>query len=342
MPTGEPAWRLPIPDAGLRRRLARFHAARMFVAAEQGNWTAFADAYECGLVLAKISTWRAAFLEQLVGSEILNLMDTELRRALAERTLDLETIESLQRIRKEQAPQINFTLAVEAERRGMLDAVQRVFTDDGRGDGLLLLRQLNDIRETPKSYLGLSGEDVKFVNVASLFMRRRAETTLRVNQLHDRLSSFVDQTPALREPFALAEASACCDVFGKYYPVIDALRPHWAKAVRAVDGARIQWAGTAVMLEIARVHAATGSWPSDLRELSAVDFMDPLSGLPFRYTLRDPAAAAAQHAYLFYSVGLDGIDDGGFMRPGREADALMFGGISGVDFLFNAPRPSPE
>ena len=72
---------------------------------------------------------------------------------------------------------------------------------------------------------------------------------------------------------------------------------------------------TALALE--RFHRRTGYYPTTLEELSwmlpplcANDFMD---GQPLRYRLTEDGH------YVLYSIGLDGVDDGGVQQPRRRA-----------------------
>lgn len=340
-PVGVAAWEMLSPDAGKRRKLARLCAARMYIAQETRDWSEFVVAYEQGLVLSKISSWRPFLIEQMVAAAISDLMEQELSRAMVSNTMDLSTLDALDKARRRWAPTTNLGLAVEGERRIMLDAVQRTFSDDGRGGGTQLFDRINALRDPPNTYFGLSGDNVKYLNSAGLFMRGRAETTMRVNALMDVLIETidVDMVPYRRGHLVFAEFDGRVMSWQKYYPVIEVMTPNWLRAIRSADSAKVIRAGTGVMLGIERYRIENGRWPEDLAAIRGIDATDPLNGRPFVYRLVQPNAPTAERAYLLYSIGLDDIDNQGLMKVGRERDALMFGGVEGVDYLFNAPRP---
>ncbi len=103
---------------------------------------------------------------------------------------------------------------------------------------------------------------------------------------------------------------------------------------------------TAIALE--RFHGRHGSYPKTLSELAPewlknppVDFMD---GQPIRYRLTDDGH------FVLYSVGLDGVDNGGEMRRPRRAspggapyeDPREFGFRQGVDLVWPRPASAAE
>jgi hypothetical protein len=62
---------------------------------------------------------------------------------------------------------------------------------------------------------------------------------------------------------------------------------------------------------LAEYKIAHGSYPEALEAIGGPDIIDPLSGKPFIYGLKDGA-------FLLYSVGPNGIDDGGSKEPGSR------------------------
>jgi hypothetical protein len=95
---------------------------------------------------------------------------------------------------------------------------------------------------------------------------------------------------------------------------------------------------TLTAIALARFRLAHGSFPRDLSELSPVLLAqppyDPMSGKALHYR---PGPAGE---FLLYSIGLDGVDDGG--NPGADSSTNRFGFWDGRDAVWPWPAQPPD
>jgi hypothetical protein len=98
-------------------------------------------------------------------------------------------------------------------------------------------------------------------------------------------------------------------------------------------------AGLGVMAALEQYRAEHGEYPADLEALVPGQLkMIPTdlfadSG-PLAYKRIDPATDPFKRSYLLYSVGLDGIDNGG-APPSKDRGVVR---QKGIDFIINAPE----
>ena len=95
------------------------------------------------------------------------------------------------------------------------------------------------------------------------------------------------------------------------------------------------------MLSIEQHRASAGQYPGSLTDLIPAILdelpLDPYSAEGFIY--REVSENLESAGYLLYSVGADGVDNGGTMSADDPSDALTLDSGDGLDFVFNKPRP---
>ena len=213
------------------------------------------------------------------------------------------------------------------ERLFFEDAVQRMFSDDGNGDGRLTPRGLrwiaqissiwgNDPREVKKSemLLGLSGPAL------SAFMLGRRDMAAEFDRVMDMIEADADVPLWERETSRVDELlSKWMDSSTERFrrlpvalltPVLDkaAINAEFAMMRRDVTL-------TAIALEVFR--RKHGRWPDALTELTPSILpalpIDRFDGQPLRYVVKDGKP-------MLYSVGTDREDDGGVLPPTMTMD----------------------
>ncbi len=94
------------------------------------------------------------------------------------------------------------------------------------------------------------------------------------------------------------------------------------------------------MLSIEQHRASSGQYPSSLTDLipAILDDLphDPYSAEGFIY--RKVSENLESAGYFLYSVGADGVDNGGTTSADDPNDAFTADSNEGLDFVFNKPR----
>lgn len=334
---GEALTEMLIPELGQCRRLVKFNSARMLVATESGDWEEFVDAYEQSLVLARLCSTRAFVISQLVRYACDFYSARELRFALAGNKLELPILKKLKEVRERQNVPDRLLFATKGERLLVLDTLQRTHTDDGNGDGWLIWDRLNRVRDSAGLRWGISPENQRFFNGLALVKPTRRTTSRIVEELYSTVGESL--CVPYHHPNRLAFYRWCeqADKYAERNEFIGAVLMAWFKVMRAADTWSTEQAGTQVLLLIEMYRANTGTLPADLLACGAAMIKDPFTGDSFRYKVNDGGSE-----YVLYSVGIDGIDNGGQEKPGSEIDAIGSNDGKGFDYVFNRQRPTRD
>jgi hypothetical protein len=213
----------------------------------------------------------------------------------------------------------------------MYDLLQRVYTDNGNGDGNIIpllpdsILQLTDAIGKPSS---ASLTPALFVPLMDVFASSRKE----LRNEYDRRMDLAEQHSGVRlyelkemqNPFGDQLYSAPRYAIDPYF-LIDLLMPALDKAIMQGEYVRATRDATIAVLYAVQVHNDTGEWPADLASAGVVDAW---SGTPFLITMNNGSP-------LIYSVGFDQQDDGGE----HSKDAQRWSSWSKGDWVL---WPSPE
>lgn len=224
---------------------------------------------------------------------------------------------------------------VAQERVFVEDVLQRFYTDDGRGDGYMI-----GTAETTKIYddFGVVRPRAAFLldaigPVRSVLLPSRKSINARIDAFMA-AAAVDDQLPPWRHDERTSDARWVELMRSGIYtvvPIAESLSGNGyqgpttsAFAKRDVFEARRDGALVVLALEAAR--RRTGAYPATLDDLVPVFLprvpLDPFDGQPLRYI----APKSAADRPVLYSVGVDGVDEGG-RDPGTRA------GRSGVSDL---------
>jgi hypothetical protein len=189
----------------------------------------------------------------------------------------------------------HLTIRLESEKLWFRDLVQRIYTDDGKGDGrptaggLRLQNTLSGLDyPPPQIHAGV------LTPAASLLMASRREMTRECDRVFARLEAELEalQTPSYQLRYPLV---------GLVVPALSRVGVMREQSAMERDAVIV-----AIALELHR--RRHGDWPAALEalvpELLPAVPPDRFNGQPLRYRLLDGRP-------LVYSVGADGDDDGG-------------------------------
>ncbi|HRQ72739.1 MAG TPA: hypothetical protein PLU35_06900 [Phycisphaerales bacterium] len=290
------AWILP--ELGQARGFARMNAARMHLALEAGDLGEYADALEANLALARICAHQPLLIDALVAYAIEALAISRIRATLGAFPSEdwLDAIEgALDRQRLTVPPSFH----VGGERFWSLDAVAWTFSDPSNvrfgANSAALAAFTGGVRPTDALWVGTyRGNRDAF------------------NRYFDDAVRRADQPPHVREPAGAAPNGSLAQTFLSANET----------AMQVFDRARIDREGMRVLIALERYRMRHGDYPVTLTQLvpDCIDHisLDLWSGLPFGYVRVVPAADRLGRSYLLYSVGADGMDDGGHEAPRPE------------------------
>ncbi|MFT4594018.1 MAG: hypothetical protein ACI9JK_001742 [Phycisphaerales bacterium] len=214
-------------------------------------------------------------------------------------------------------------LRLVGERYFMYDLLQRMYTDNGNGDGSLVPLEANRIMASLTSDLTEGSlTPALFIPVMDVFASSRKE-------LKDEFDSRMDIAEQ-HSGVPLYELKAMPNAFGEQlytaprsaidpYFLINLLMPALDQAILQGEYTRAKRDATLAALYAVQVFNKTGEWPTDLVSAGVVDAW---SGAPFLITANNGSP-------LIYSVGFNQLDDGGV----HNDDAQRWSAVSTGDWV---------
>ena len=210
--------------------------------------------------------------------------------------------------------------------------MQRIYTDDGSGDGRLvlevnkdqnlfqLLAMVNDMRGTSSDrLLNNSGLAMLTLPAANLVVASRKVMTVT----YDRVTN--EALARLAEPYWQQRDKPSLDEFqsgeggplGNFkYLFVKMLTPAHEKLLRRKTASEAELDGTLIGIALEAYHRKHNKWPAALAELSPQYLpqlpSDVITGGPLVYKIVDDRP-------VVYGVGFDADDDGGRAVPENSA-----------------------
>ena len=175
---------LLLPELGKMRTLARAITADMHFAHEAGDDARAVSAATRGFALAKGCAQQLTIIDRLVGLAISALMLNEIRDELIARPYSPEQLDELAKLfDRYELPSLK--LAFEGEHLSILDSIQWTHTDNGRGNGRLIVSQA-------QGFVTMGGPTPSvlpagLVNLASIAFPSKRQTTLQANEMFELL-----------------------------------------------------------------------------------------------------------------------------------------------------------
>ncbi len=203
---------------------------------------------------------------------------------------------------------------VEGERALFRDMVQRSFTDDGRGDGRCIAAGSNRLYPTGSGAAGSATMlDTLTGPLAGLVSPGRRRTVEEYEQVLSLVATEAAK-PLYARTFEgeSVEVRATGDRTVRPSPMGSMLVPSFIALSTQAELITQRRDGALVLIALELYRRASGGYPASLDvlvpdRLPAVP-IDRFDGKPLKYRLRDGRP-------VLYSVGLDGVDDGGMPPP---------------------------
>lgn len=317
---------LLLPELMPMRGLARARLATMHLALLGDDRAEAVQAARDILTLARANEQQPIIISSLVGSAIRQLLYGYIQDAIQAGRIDTELARELLDAIEANPPNKDITLALEGERCMVLDIIQDLYSDNGNGDGTLIYAKAVPLVEgiTGNGLIAIDGDEGEahwITNLAGPAFASRAQVTVQANELHDALITAA-RTPA---PANVAKLQAIdTDVMNLSwrYAVIQPFFGALTRTVETHNFLHQQHDATRIMLAIELFRAENGKLPATLDDLASQLGgnvpIDRISGLPFGYHLLEDDPAGRD--YLLYSLGQDGVDDGGVEPKGIYPD----------------------
>jgi hypothetical protein len=318
-----------LPQLGVFRQLSREFVADALAASEAGESARATADLKAVIGIARHAREYPILINDLVSVAILHLEISRLE-LIVERYPGLLSDEQLRELSGELA---EFPLGPDAvryagERWMVEDLVQRIYTDNGNGDGRLCaagLRVLSSLQGTgtSPSRPGFSVPEWFFGPVIAFASPGRKELLAEHRRVMD-LADAAKRVPRW-EPGqgASGELNALINnpAWSSRHLVLSIMLPAFSKATESAEQITQVRDGALAVVALERFRMAQGRYPQGLNELvpqylAAVP-LDRLDGRPLRYRNVDGKP-------VLYSIGTDLDDDGGTPPLSGNLDAWRF------------------
>jgi hypothetical protein len=300
------------------------------------------------------AVWRqGTFIDSLSGDAMREFAISQMRLIAMERTLPADALrECLAALDHLPAPPPGLT--IEGMRLETLDAIQQVFTDDGRGGGRLIPQKVRPLVVLRKQHLINRLPDSPLSNVTGFYFEGRRSTTRTAECYHDGITRLAAVPPHRRTADLFDDAAFLEALSWSRQPLLTGMLPLHSVQVGIRDRHDTNVAGLRTLLAIEAYRMEDGSYPDRLEQVSPSILstvpVDPFSGRPFGYRRLHGGDADGRY-YLLWSTGSDATDDGGKRHPESNERAVAqrvrtwsppglpekpF--VPGYDYIINEPR----
>ena len=301
------------------RQLARYHAGRMTVLAEDGDWEGVARVYGQGLTLARQCAMQPDTISVLVSAAVAALVDSRALQVVRANRPDARALAALAEVAATPADPDSARL-LQGEHLMALDALEAVA---GYGPAALGRRAALGDPERPAG-LTLKPESAKpMPDVALPGFPRRADHVALIDEYYARMTRHLRQPMAQRSDEEAAELAA---LQNRSFILRLSTMP---KVYMAVESGLARRAGARTLLALERARLLRGGYPESLAAL-VPEFLpvlpaDPFTGKPLCY--RPPSAGPfeGERPFVLYSAGPDGVDDGGRIDFANPANVFRRG-----------------
>ena len=313
----QPAVSMLLPQLGQVRQMARINSARMKLAADSHDLQDFTEATESIFALSRICRQQPLLIDQLVALAVESLGYSRVREVLAAHP-DKHWLDAIDGAIARQSFDPGRTRFFEGERLSILDTTAWMFSDPA---------QVRRGKYSPNIMRNFNGSG------------------------EGRLGSYVENRDEISDRFAKLALIAGKDRWERppskdlgppsELLLMNILMPAVSGSLKSLDKVELDRRGHRTLMALERYRLAHGEYPDSLAPL-VPEFLkevpiDPWSGKPLRYK-RLAAQDEQGRDYLLYSVGKDGVDNGGLEAAGMTRyNAIMGDDASGagLDFIVN-------
>jgi hypothetical protein len=333
--SGQPwLWQIRATRLENLRRFGDLGVWRSRLAVKEGNLRAALE--DCLALMRAGVHWQrcASLVEQLTGSALGSMAHEQMLQLIADPSVAAADLSWLQ----EQITEVyagGFPLIrLESDRLCLLDTVQHVFTEGGRGGGHVIPRELARLFEMmggDVSYWGPPPKGKLQYLRLSMAHVRRDEFLAKANDLYDRADQLTQMTPYQCRQAGIWNLERTVGSLDKRkYALIWWIFPAAERVSALTFGHRAMHEGTLIVLALRRWQCEKGNYPAELNMLVEGQYLRDVPLDPFRGG--PPVYRRTGDGFLLYSPGLDFNDDGG--KPGldRTGRARLFAGDGDLVF----------
>ncbi|MCC6677554.1 MAG: hypothetical protein IT436_10455 [Phycisphaerales bacterium] len=306
------AFSLYMPELGEARHWARIQRGRMGLARRADDPEEFARSLETTLTLAWMLRTRPVLISRMVGTAIEALAYGQVREVLT-RGADRRWLLAIEDVLARRKPVGTIEAALRGEELLALEAAAWMFEEPGRvrfGRFSAEARKLagDDDYSVP---LGTYAQNRRAIKAAFEDCRRRVGMTL-LEQAGD---GWEEQK----------------------YILTRQVVPWMERGFQTERQIELEAAATRVMITLEWFRLDRGKYPESLEALGPAIIMpiDPWTGRALGYRRNDPLGDEQGRGYLLYSVGADGVDDGGVLPPKQQRHQSFTVRMPGYDFILN-------
>lgn len=336
----EPAIAILLPGLGEARTTARFNGGRMLIALKRGDEKEYVRAAMHNYAVARATASEAIAISHLVSNAIDALTMTRSIEANLRRPLSPTLCRALLGL-ADRFPGANYELSMRGEGLYCLDTMHWVYTKGRIGDLVSLSGSTDDAESK-----------VKAAATRALWVTREAALEL-ADGYFVAASKLFDADPAAAakaqaEVDAVQKRSETEPLFRVSYQPFAVLMPATSAIVRGERQARGLRGAYRMMLAAELYNHEHGAYPDNAGAMKATLGELPRDwfakdGAALRYKKVDPKQDRLGRGYLVYSVGADGVDNGGAEDPKNQYKAVAGKNPDGLDLVYNwddSPEPA--
>lgn len=306
-------------DLSMLADLAAWNGARMRLAAERGDATAWERAAVTSQHIAGLLERRTGIGERIAAQGVESLLHTEIKGVLtgsSSRAMVEAVGRVLERSRLGKLPTLHF----EGERVRLRAAVGWLFSDEGRVQTGVVDAKAQGILAARGMWVRRIGSlEENLVAIDKLIDYAVARATQPLASGAGKLGGALD--------FGEDELLAACSAYQ-----ID-------QSLTLQRQLEVDRAGLPVLAALERFRLDRGRYPGGLEELVPAYLpaaaSDPLTGKPFLYTVTKDVQQGVR-PFVLYSPGPDGVDNGGAVPPSPSA-MFSSSGLRNMDYIVNDP-----
>jgi hypothetical protein len=303
------AMEISLPELNNVRQLSRAITWRAKLNAAQGNndkvMKDIVTCYRFGLHQMGPKT----LVEQLVGIAIRGIAVKTTFIILDRTEMGQASMKSLQRQIEQLSKEESYIPDMRAEKLMMLDIIQRMFTDDGKGNGRIHMEAIKEMLPMPSR------------QAQSFEKLQRRQTTQAVEKAFEYFDFVVQKTPWQWKNEQIDPEKETKKIM-EGNPFVQMFCPALVRVAEIFARVRAEPDALTTTLALLRYKADRGQLPEKLDELVSAGYLkalptDPCSGRPFVYK-------RIGGDFMLYSFGTDCDDDGGTHNRRWDKDDQVF------------------
>lgn len=306
IPAGQALLAQSASDAGIARDITKLAVASMRLAAEARDEKVALASFDQAMTLSEILGRQSTRFEQLQSIAISGAVHEEARRLAGAAAISPAGLRAML-ARIDAARPLSLVVFFEADWYTLLDTLEWTHSDDGNGDGTLLIGDSNASSAGP---VGARASGI-VTRLAGLTKPSKAQSVRMAKPIYDAAIAAARLPPAPRDA-KLRALDTEVEAIPSQYTVLRETVPAFGASSPSLMSADAEREGTKLALAISIFKIEKKRLPRNLAELSP-DIVPAMPGWSYRVTAAGETPDGRE--YLLYHAGLDGVDNGGKANP---------------------------